>query len=270
MSVDVPSGVDASTGVVAGAAVRAALTVTFHAAKPGLWIHPGKAHAGEVARDRHRHSPRRARRRRAIGLDRGARARRAPAPRRVLDEVLQRPRARRRRLARAHRRAADGRARRDARRRRLRHRVRPRLAAGDPRDRRPPELMTRGLPDADGALSARGRRVRAARPPSAAERWRSGPGSGAARARSRSPAGSPASAQVALVLDADGLNAHAGRLDELRDARRAPTVLTPHAGELARLLELRQRRDRARAPAPRPRRRRARAAPSSCSRATTR
>ena len=43
-----PSGVDASTGVVSGAAVRAALTVTFHAAKPGLWIRPGKAHAGVV------------------------------------------------------------------------------------------------------------------------------------------------------------------------------------------------------------------------------
>ena len=46
--VDVPSGVDASTGEVAGAAVRAGATVTFHAAKPGLWIAPGKAHAGEV------------------------------------------------------------------------------------------------------------------------------------------------------------------------------------------------------------------------------
>jgi hydroxyethylthiazole kinase-like uncharacterized protein yjeF len=48
VSVDVPSGVDASTGVVSGKAVRAAVTVTFHAAKPGLWIHPGKGHAGEV------------------------------------------------------------------------------------------------------------------------------------------------------------------------------------------------------------------------------
>src|SRR5580698_8463189 len=48
VSVDVPSGVDASTGVVCARAVRAAITVTFHAAKPGLWIHPGKAHAGEV------------------------------------------------------------------------------------------------------------------------------------------------------------------------------------------------------------------------------
>jgi hydroxyethylthiazole kinase-like uncharacterized protein yjeF len=44
-------------------------------------------------------------------------------------------------------------------------------------------------------------------------------------------------ANVALVLDADGLNAHAGRLTELA-ARSAPTVLTPHAGELGRLLEV--------------------------------
>ena len=45
---DVPSGVDASTGEVAGVAVRARATATFHAAKPGLWIAPGKTHAGEV------------------------------------------------------------------------------------------------------------------------------------------------------------------------------------------------------------------------------
>ncbi len=40
---------------------------------------------------------------------------------------------------------------------------------------------------------------------------------------------------VPLVLDADGLNAFAGRLGELR-GRRAFTVLTPHPGELGRLL----------------------------------
>ncbi len=43
-----PSGVDASTGEVQGPAVRAAATVTFAAGKPGLWIAPGKDHAGEV------------------------------------------------------------------------------------------------------------------------------------------------------------------------------------------------------------------------------
>ena len=49
VAADIPSGVDASTGEVAGAAVRAAATATFHRAKPGLWIAPGKAHAGAVS-----------------------------------------------------------------------------------------------------------------------------------------------------------------------------------------------------------------------------
>lgn len=40
---------------------------------------------------------------------------------------------------------------------------------------------------------------------------------------------------VPLVLDADGINAFAGRASELSD-RKAPTVLTPHPGEAARLL----------------------------------
>jgi NAD(P)H-hydrate epimerase len=48
VSVDVPSGVDASTGEVAGTAVRAALTVTMHAPKVGLAVAPGRFHAGEV------------------------------------------------------------------------------------------------------------------------------------------------------------------------------------------------------------------------------
>jgi ADP-dependent NAD(P)H-hydrate dehydratase / NAD(P)H-hydrate epimerase len=48
VAVDVPSGVDASTGEVEGACVRADVTVTFHASKPGLWIMPGKSFAGRV------------------------------------------------------------------------------------------------------------------------------------------------------------------------------------------------------------------------------
>jgi ADP-dependent NAD(P)H-hydrate dehydratase / NAD(P)H-hydrate epimerase len=48
VGVDVPSGVNASTGEAPGAAVRAASTVTFGAAKVGLAIAPGRHHAGEV------------------------------------------------------------------------------------------------------------------------------------------------------------------------------------------------------------------------------
>jgi NAD(P)H-hydrate epimerase len=48
LSIDVPSGVDASTGEVAGEAVRAHVTVTFHARKVGLAVAPGRFHAGTV------------------------------------------------------------------------------------------------------------------------------------------------------------------------------------------------------------------------------
>jgi hydroxyethylthiazole kinase-like uncharacterized protein yjeF len=48
VSIDLPSGVDASTGEIAGAAVSADLTVTFHARKVGLVVGPGRFHAGQV------------------------------------------------------------------------------------------------------------------------------------------------------------------------------------------------------------------------------
>ncbi|MFB4282980.1 NAD(P)H-hydrate dehydratase [Nonomuraea sp. MTCD27] len=48
VAVDVPSGVDASSGQVAGAAVRARVTVTMGAFKTGLLVDPGAAFAGEV------------------------------------------------------------------------------------------------------------------------------------------------------------------------------------------------------------------------------
>src|SRR5262245_25591585 len=48
VAVDVPSGVNASTGEVPGAAVRATVTVTFGAAKVGLAVAPGRFHAGRV------------------------------------------------------------------------------------------------------------------------------------------------------------------------------------------------------------------------------
>ena len=48
VAVDVPSGVNASTGEVAGAAVRADVTVTMHGPKVGLAVAPGRFHAGEV------------------------------------------------------------------------------------------------------------------------------------------------------------------------------------------------------------------------------
>ncbi len=236
VSVDVPSGVDASTGVVSGTAVRATATVTFHAAKPGLWIHPGKAHAGEVETI-DIGIPRAAPEEADIGLI-------GPA---VLD-ALPRRGADSTKFSSGHVLVVGG----------------SRGLTGAPRmaayaamragagyvtacvpaslqaviaSAGPPELMTRGLPDDDGGgFSADGVQsvLEAIKRGSALAL---GPGLGRGDRAFTFACRLAREADVALVLDADGLNAHAGRLSELA-ARSAPTVLTPHAGELGRLLEL--------------------------------
>ncbi|MGW3172266.1 NAD(P)H-hydrate dehydratase [Streptomyces sp. NPDC001153] len=48
VAVDLPSGVEADTGEVRGAAIRADLTVTFGTYKPGLLIDPAREYAGVV------------------------------------------------------------------------------------------------------------------------------------------------------------------------------------------------------------------------------
>jgi hydroxyethylthiazole kinase-like uncharacterized protein yjeF len=48
VAVDLPSGLDASTGEVAGACVDADVTVTMHARKVGLEVAPGRFHAAEI------------------------------------------------------------------------------------------------------------------------------------------------------------------------------------------------------------------------------
>jgi hydroxyethylthiazole kinase-like uncharacterized protein yjeF len=48
VSADVPSGVDADTGAVPGAAVQADVTVAFGFPKPGLLLFPGAGQAGEL------------------------------------------------------------------------------------------------------------------------------------------------------------------------------------------------------------------------------
>jgi NAD(P)H-hydrate epimerase len=98
------------------------------------------------------------------------------------------------------------------------------------------EAMLVALPEDDGALAPEA--VEAAlQALSRADAVVLGPGLG------RSPGAQELARElvhrvdVPLVIDADGLNALAGRLDELR-RRSSPTVLTPHAGELGRLLEV--------------------------------
>jgi NAD(P)H-hydrate epimerase len=98
------------------------------------------------------------------------------------------------------------------------------------------EAMTVPLPDDEGALAAR------ALEPALAAIARAdavvlGPGFSRREGAQELARELAARIEVPLVIDADGLNALAGRLAVLRD-RPGPTVLTPHAGELGRLLEI--------------------------------
>lgn len=236
VSVDVPSGVDASCGTVVGVAVRASLTVTFHAAKPGLWIRPGKAHAGEIEVI-------------DIGIPRGAPAKASvgliePSVLGLLDRrdgsstkfssghvvvaggsrgLTGAPQM----TARASMRAGAGYV----------TTCVPASLQGILASAGPPELMTRGLAeDGEGGLAAEAVESVLA----GTQRGGSlalGPGLGRGEGAVAFACALAAATDVALVIDADGLNAHAGRLATLAE-RRAPTILTPHAGELGRLLEV--------------------------------
>jgi hydroxyethylthiazole kinase-like uncharacterized protein yjeF len=235
VSVDVPSGVDASTGVVSGRAVYADVTVTFHAAKPGLWIRPGKAHAGEV-RTIDIGIPRGAPQSATIGLLTPAVLDRLPRREGVSTKftsghvlVVGGSRG----LTGAPRMASEASMRTGA----------GYVTACVPASLQDvvasaagPELMTKALAeDGDGlAATAVASVLEAIRPGSALAL---GPGLGRAEGAISFARRLARDAQAPLVLDADGLNAHAGHLRDLA-VRDAPTVLTPHAGELGRLLEL--------------------------------
>jgi NAD(P)H-hydrate epimerase len=234
VSADVPSGVDASSGVVAGDAVRATATATFHLAKPGLWISPGKQHAGRVhVID--------------IGIPRGA-----PEEARIgligpgVFAAVPRRGAESTKFASGHVVVAGG-SRGLTGAPCLASEAAARAGAGYVTACVPAslqtifevrllEVMTRGLPDEDGALIVAG----ADAVLEAAGRGGAlalGPGLGRSEGAFALARELARRAPLALVLDADGLNAHAGRLQDL-SRRDAPTVLTPHGGELARLLEL--------------------------------
>jgi hydroxyethylthiazole kinase-like uncharacterized protein yjeF len=250
VSIDVPSGVDASSGVVEGPAVHATLTVTFQLAKPGLWIMPGKAHAGhvrvadigiprgalEATAQAAREPPREpASQGLAVGLIEGAVARELPgrgaaATKFTSGHVVVVGGSRG--LTGAPRMTAQAAMRAGAGYVTLcvPACVQPVIAATEA-----VELVTRGLAERDGgfaedaldeALSASERGGAVAL---GTGLGRGGQALAFARALARRVA-------APLVLDADGLNAHVGHLDELAQ-RSAPTVLTPHAGELGRLLE---------------------------------
>ncbi|MDP8255977.1 MAG: NAD(P)H-hydrate dehydratase [Candidatus Alcyoniella australis] len=96
------------------------------------------------------------------------------------------------------------------------------------------EVMTRPLPELDGSLCAESldQALALARTQDVVLL---GPGLGAEENARQFARDFTLRCRKPLVIDADGLNAWAGRLDELA-ARRGPTVLLPHPGEAGRLL----------------------------------
>ncbi|MBX5470016.1 MAG: NAD(P)H-hydrate dehydratase [Thermoleophilaceae bacterium] len=229
---DVPSGIDASSGERAGEAVRAEATATFHRSKVGLHVEPGKTHAGAV-------------RVVEIGIPRGA-----PAPGaagliadRVAELVPGRSRAGTKfssgtvvvaggaaGLTGAPSMAAHGAMRAGAGYVQLAVPASTQMVF----EIKLTESMTHALPEEGGAHveEGAGRVVELARRAGAVV---VGPGIGRSEGAFAFARAAARALEAPLVLDADGLNAHAGRLESLRE-RGAPTVLTPHAGELGRLL----------------------------------
>ena len=97
------------------------------------------------------------------------------------------------------------------------------------------EAMTRGLPDRDGGHTEEGVAVLT----EMAERAGAvvlGPGLGRTEGAAAFARAAAQRVEAPLLIDADGLNAHAGALGDLA-ARTGATVLTPHEAELGRLLE---------------------------------
>jgi NAD(P)H-hydrate epimerase len=230
LAVDIPSGVDGLTGAVRGTAVEAASTVCLAALKPGLVLFPGAALAGDVqVAD--------------IGIDPCT-----PPPSLGLTEEADVAAWLPRRGPESHKWSVGG----------------VYVVGGSQGMTGAPMLSSRaalragagivvaGLPG-DAAARASGREVITRSLPATSsgaldeaaaeevldglDRFRAlivGPGLGRAPATVAAVRRLVAEAPITLVLDADGLNALDGDLDLLA-ARPAATVVTPHAGEYARL-----------------------------------
>ena len=235
VAADVPSGVDASTGTVAGAAVQADATATFHAGKPGLWIAPGKQCAGEV-RVIDIGIPAGAPGHPGIGLILMAAARLVPRRRpgsTKFTEGAVLVVGGSTGLTGAPSLAAEAAARTGA----------GYVIAAVPAslgmvfELRLLEVMTRGLPDVDGALGPAGLDA-ALEAAGRSDALVLGPGLGRSDSARAFACYLAARTRLPLLLDADGLNAHVGGGLTSLGGRAGATVLTPHAGELGRLLDL--------------------------------
>jgi NAD(P)H-hydrate epimerase len=229
---DIASGVDASSGEIAAVAVEADLTVSFHAAKLGQRIAPGKWHTGTLTVV-------------AIGIPAGAPGEAVAATISPAVLALAPRRGQRSTKFSSGQVVIAGGSRGLTGAVRMSSTAAIRSGAGYatvavPADlesifeQAQPEVMSVGCPGGDGCLVPASAKA-LLRAFDGAAAGVLGPGMG------RDPGTVELAREVVgrvaapLVIDADGLGALAGSLDAVA-AREAPTVLTPHAGELGRLL----------------------------------
>jgi hydroxyethylthiazole kinase-like uncharacterized protein yjeF len=228
LAVDIPSGIDGNTGEAMGEAVTATRTVTFAARKPGHLLLPGRVHCGPVSVA-------------DIGIASETLAAvadgtfaNAPA---LWAASLPRLALSAHKYERGHTLVASGGATRTGAAR-LAARAALRIGSGLVTLASPPAalgvnaahltaIMLRGCDGADGlAAILRDARINAVV---------LGPALGV-HAMTRTMVVAAAEAKRALVLDADALTSFEGLAGELREVfAQAPTVMTPHAGEFARL-----------------------------------
>jgi NAD(P)H-hydrate epimerase len=229
VAVDIPSGIDGATGMVRGAALPAALTVTFGRAKPGHLLLPGRAHVGElVVHD--------------IGIPDAIVARhdvglRVNAPARWRDRIPQRrPDGHKYRYGYA---LVVGGAAHATGATRLAARAALRVGAG---------LVSIASAPASVAAYAAQLTTVMVKPVADAAAWRSlladrrftafliGPAAGVG-ATTRERVRDILATGRAAVLDADALTSFADDPGELRASLHGGAVLTPHDGEYARLFQ---------------------------------
>jgi len=229
---DVASGVDASTGEVAATAVEADVTVSFHAAKLGHRVAPGKWRTGEL-----RVVP--------IGIPAGTPGEAVAGEIGAGVLALAPARGPRSTKFSSGQVAIAGGSRGLTGAVQMSSRAAIRAGAGYatvavPADLEAifeagqPEVMSVGCPGGDGCL-APGSLKAVLRTFERAAAGVLGPGMGRDPGAVELAREAAAAIECPLVVDADGLNAFAGDVGRLA-TRPAATVLTPHAGELGRLL----------------------------------
>ncbi len=228
VAIDVPSGIDGASGEVRGTAPRAAITVTFFRKKPGHLLLPGRSYCGETAVEQ-------------IGIPDSVLDRIAPDTVENAPDwwfsAFPRPSLETHKYARGHALVAGGAVMTGAAR--LAARAAARLGAG---------LVTIAAPEAAFPIYAAALTGVIVHPVADFEAFQRfladqrrnaaliGPGAGIG-GETRARTLTILRAGKRAVLDADALTSFSEDPDTLFSAIRSPCVITPHAGEFARLFD---------------------------------